>query len=267
MDSTGALAIRKFDPRKMLPHSVVLMIAKRRSGKSVLVKDLMYYKRHELLTGVAMSGTESGNGFYGSWIPPIFVFSDYDKDALQRLVDRQKRMTRAGKAQPVFVILDDLGFDRKVMGDKLIRELFLNGRHYKITLFLCLQYALDIPPALRSNIDYIMVLRENVFREKLYKNLFSIIPNLGTFNTIMDSVTANHGVLILDNTSHSSKLNENIYWYRAKIDRPAFKLGSPEAWRFSKSRCKKEEDDDEQPKKQPKPKASSSSLVVLKKGR
>lgn len=258
MDQSNALAIRKFDPRKMTPHAVVLMIAKRRSGKSVLVKDLMYYKRKELLTGVAMSGTESGNGFYGEWIPPVFVYSDFDKEALQRLVDRQKKMTKAGKAMPVFVILDDLGFDRKIMTDKLIRELFLNGRHYKITLFLCLQYALDIPPALRSNIDVVIVLKENVFREKLYKNFFSMVPNLGTFNTIMDSVTADHGALVLDNTSHSSKLTDNIFWYRAKLDRP-FKLGTPEAWKFSKSRYK-DEDDEETPK----PSKSHKSLIVLK---
>jgi hypothetical protein len=261
MDQSGALAIRRFDPRKMMPHSVILMIAKRRSGKSVLVKDLMYYKRHDIITGLAMSGTENGNGFYGSWLPPIFVYSEYDKDALQRLVNRQKKMTKVGKAVPVFVILDDLGFDKKVMNDKLIRELFLNGRHYKITLFICLQYALDISPALRSNIDYVFVLRENVFREKLYKSFFSIIPNLGTFNSVMDSVTADYGALVLDNTGHSSKLTDNVFWYKAKFDRPPFKIGSPEAWKFSRSRCKKDEDDEDPSASKQKPKP----LVVLKK--
>jgi len=107
--ATGTLAIRKFDPRSMAEHCVVLMVAKRRSGKSFLVKDLMYYKRH-LLAGIAMSGTESGNGFYGTWIPPIFVYNDFDREALERLVNRQKRLTKEGKAQGVFVILDDLAF-------------------------------------------------------------------------------------------------------------------------------------------------------------
>jgi hypothetical protein len=257
--SSGSLAIKKFNPRKMTPHAVILMIAKRRSGKSVLVKDLMYYLRHDILTGVAMSGTESGNGFYGSWIPPVFVYSDFDKEALQRLVNRQKKMTKLGKATPVFVILDDLGFDRKIMTDKLIRELFLNGRHYKITLFMCLQYALDIPPALRSNIDVVIVMKENVFREKLYKNFFQIVPNFSMFNTIMDSVTENHGALVLDNTSSSSKLADNIYWYRAKFGRE-FKIGTPDAWKFSKSRCKKDDDDEEKTAS-----IQKKGLVVLKK--
>ena len=260
--ATGALAIRRFDPRKMVPHAVILMVAKRRSGKSVLVKDLMYYKRKEITTGIAMSATEEGNGFYGSWIPPVFVYSEYDKDALQRLVDRQKKMTKLGKAAPVFVILDDIGFDKAVLNTKLIRELFLNGRHYQITLFLCLQYALDISPSLRSNIDYVIVLKENVFREKLYKNFFQIIPNFSMFNAIMDSVTVNHGALVLDNTSHSSKLTDNIYWYQAKFGRE-FRLGAPEAWKFSKNRCKKDEDDDD-----PKPPAAAPQkrgIVVIKK--
>lgn len=255
---TGALAIKRFNPRKMLPHSVILMIAKRRSGKSVLVKDLMYYKRKELLTGVAMSCTEAGNGFYGQWVPDIFVYNDFDTDALQRLVDRQKKLTRLDKVKPVFVILDDVGFDRKTLASKLMREIFLNGRHYKITLFICLQYALDIPPALRSNIDYVCVLKANQYRETLYKNFFSVVPNFATFNSIMDSVTENFGTLILDNTSHSSKLTENIFWYRAKLERP-FKLGTSEAWKFSKHRGK-EEEDDVVPKKTEKKK-----IMVIKK--
>lgn len=242
---TGTLAIKKFDPRKMVDHCVILMVAKRRSGKSFLVKDLMYYKRHQLTTGVAMSGTESGNGFYGKWIPPIFVYHDFDRDALERLVNRQKRLTKLGKAQPVFVVLDDLSFDKKIMNDKIIRELLFNGRHYKITLFICMQYCLDMSPALRANLDYIFALKENVYREKLFKNFFPMTGNMATFNALMDEVTKDYGVLVLDNTSNSSKLNECVFWYKAKVGRKPFKLGNPAAWNFSKSRCKNDDDDRE----------------------
>jgi hypothetical protein len=240
---TGTLAIRKFNPKKMAEHCVVLMVAKRRSGKSFLVKDLMYYKRN-LLTGVVMSGTENGNGFYGKWIPPIFVYTEFDKEALERLLNRQKKLTQRGIAQGVFVILDDLSFDKKLMNDSVMRELLFNGRHYKITLFICLQYCLDLSPPLRANIDYVFALKENVFREKLFKNFFPITRNLATFNTIMDEMTKDFGVLVLDNTSSSSKLNECVFWYKARADRKPYKLGTQDAWNFSKKRCRKEDDDD-----------------------
>ena len=261
--ATGTLAIRKFDPRNMAEHCVVLMVAKRRSGKSFLVKDLMYYKRH-LLAGVAMSGTEAGNGFYGTWIPPIFVYNDFDRDALERLVNRQKRLTREGKAQGVFVILDDLAFDKKIMNDKIMRELLFNGRHYKITLFLCVQYLLDIQPALRANIDYVFALKENVYREKLFKHFFPMTGNIATFNALMDELTKDFGAIVLDNTANSSKLNECVFWYRARPDRKPFTLGTPAAWAFSKKRCKKDDDDDDASVKSSSSGAAPKTVVIVK---
>lgn len=256
---TGTLAIRKFNPRKMVDHCVILMVAKRRSGKSFLVKDLMYYKRN-LAAGVAMSGTESGNGFYGSWIPPIFVYNDFDRGALERLVNRQKKLTKLGKAHGVFVILDDLAFDKKIMNDRIIRELLFNGRHYKITVFICMQYCLDLSPALRANIDYVFALKENVYREKLYKNFFPMTGNMATFNALMDEITKDYGVLVLDNTSNSSKLNECVFWYKAKSGRESFKIGTAAAWHFSKERCKREDDDAATPPTKP----QKAQLVVKK---
>lgn len=201
---------------------------------SQLIKDLMYYKREKLQAGVAMSGTEIGNGFYGSWIPPIFVYNEFDPDALERLMNRQLRLAKEGKAQGVFVILDDLAFDKKMFNSKIIRSLLYNGRHAHITLFLAVQYMMDLSPGLRSNIDYVFVLKENMHREKLYKYFFPMTGNMGTFNAIMDSVTSDYGALVLDNTTNSSKLSDMLYWYRADVNRKPFRLGSPAAWGYSK---------------------------------
>lgn len=241
--ATGVLKIKKFDPRKMVDHCVVLLVAKRRSGKSELVKDLLYYRRN-VHAAVVMSETEAGNGFYSSFVPGCFIYNHFDKAALERLVRRQKRLTKEGKARGVVVVLDDCAFDRKAMNDKVIRELLFNGRHYKITLFLCAQYLVDLNPGLRANLDYVVALKENMYREKLFKNFFSIFPNLSTFNAVADELTKDYGAMVLNNTANTSKLSENVFWYRAKIDRKPWRLGSPEAWAFSKRRFKEEDEDD-----------------------
>ena len=41
-----------------------------------------------------------------------------------------------------------------------MRLLFMNGRHWKIMLIITMQYPLGIPPNLRTNIDYVFILRE-----------------------------------------------------------------------------------------------------------
>jgi len=122
---------------------------------------------------------------------------------------------------------------------------FFNGRHLKITLILCVQYLIDLPVALRANIDYVFALKENVYREKLFKNFFPMAGNLSTFNALMDELTKDYGAIVLDNTANSSKINECIFWYRANIGRKPFKLGHAATWGFSKNRLKPDDDDEE----------------------
>ena len=67
-------------------------------------------------------------------------------------------------------------YDKKVMQGKDIRDLFMNGRHLKITYCNALQYCMDMGPDLRSNTDYVFCLRENILenRSRLYKYFFGM---------------------------------------------------------------------------------------------
>ena len=44
---------------------VIVLIGRRDTGKSFLVRDLLYYQQ-DIPIGTVISGTEAGNGFYGS---------------------------------------------------------------------------------------------------------------------------------------------------------------------------------------------------------
>ena len=46
----------------------------------------------------------------------------------------------------------------------------MNGRHYKILFLLTMQFPMGISTALRTNIDYVFIFRENIKknRERLY---------------------------------------------------------------------------------------------------
>ncbi|MGA1563858.1 MAG: hypothetical protein ACO35C_04475 [Pontimonas sp.] len=237
----ATLNIKKYDPGTCPEHMVVVAIAKRRSGKSFLLKDWLYHHRNRYFAGIVMSGTEEGNRFYENevGIPKSFIYNDFDEGALQRMVDRQRQMTIEGKAKPVYVILDDLAFDRKVWSKPLIRQLLMNGRHWKISVYITLQYFLEVSPAFRANIDLIVLLKDNLHREKLYKTFFQMLPNFAMFNTIMDACTADFKALILDNSSNSTKISECIYWYKAKA-RPPFRIGHPIFYEYKDGKTKKD---------------------------
>ena len=49
---------------------VIVLIGRRDTGKSFLVRDLLYYQQ-DIPIGTVISGTEAGNGFYGNMVPKL----------------------------------------------------------------------------------------------------------------------------------------------------------------------------------------------------
>jgi len=126
------LQLRKFKPETISDDRVCVFIGKRNTGKSTLVKDIMFHKRH-LPAGIVLSGTEEGNHFYSDFIPDLFIYGDYDRDAIERVMARQRKLVGSGKTQcGAFMLLDDCMYDSKFLKDTCIRQCFMNGRHWKI---------------------------------------------------------------------------------------------------------------------------------------
>ena len=56
---------------------VIVLIGKRDTGKSFLVRDLLYYQQ-DIPIGTVISGTEEGNGFYSKMVPRLFIHNEYN---------------------------------------------------------------------------------------------------------------------------------------------------------------------------------------------
>lgn len=227
------IAIRRFDPSKMADNATCMVIGKRNTGKSVLTKDVLYHKRHIPL-GVVMSGTEEGNGWYKSWVPDTFVYNEFDKDALEKVVKRLRVLAKRGKKQSTYVVLDDCMFDKRIMKERVIRQVFMNGRHWGIFLVVTSQYVADVPPDIRTNCDYVFVTRENIQqnRERLWRMYFGIFPTREMFDAVLTSCTEDYACLVLDNTAvKSNRIEDCVFWYRARPDRD-FKMGGPLTWHY-----------------------------------
>ena len=76
-----------------------------------------------------------------------------------------------------FLIFDDCLYDNSWVKDRNIRSIFMNGRHYKTMFLLTMQYSLGITPNLRTNIDYVFILREPDYnnRKKLYEHYYGFL--------------------------------------------------------------------------------------------
>ncbi len=142
-----------------------------------------------------------------------------------------ERDNAAGKRSTVdprcFVILDDCLYDNSWSKDVLMRTLFLNGRHWKVMLVITMQYPLGIPPTLRTNVDYVFILRENYItnRKRIWENYASMFPTFDSFCAVMDQCTENYECLVIDNNTKSNKLSDQIFWYRA-AEHGEFRMGA-----------------------------------------
>ena len=254
------LELKKFNMRDITfrpdenKGPVVVLIGRRDTGKTFLVRDLLYYHQ-DIPIGTVISGTEAGNGFYKEHVPKLFIHDEYNTVLIENILRRQKTVLKQIKKEietykrtsidpRAFVIMDDCLYDQSWTRDKMMRLLFMNGRHWKIMLIITMQYPLGIPPNLRTNIDYVFILREPYLtnRKRIWENNASMFPTLESFCAVMDSTTENYECLVINNNAKSNKLTDQIFWYKAETHNH-FKLGSKEFWEISKNIGSDDEDE------------------------
>ena len=223
-----------------------------------MVRDLLYYHQ-DIPIGTVISGTEAGNGFYGKIVPKLFIHDEYNSAIIENILKRQKIVLKQMKKEietynrssidpRAFVILDDCLYDNSWAREKLMRLLFMNGRHWKIMLVITMQYPLGVPPNLRTNIDYTFILREPYLtnRKRIFENYAGMFNTFESFCQVMDQCTENYECLVISNNAKSNKLEDQIFWYKASSHGP-FKLGSKEFWELSKNLGSDDEEDEYDP--------------------
>lgn len=246
------LELKKFNPQEMKQDCVAVFIGKRRSGKSFCLKDILSYHT-SFPCGVIISPTEVSNQFFQKFVPNILIYEEYKAEIIQRFLDRQIKVTKQrneeikkyGKSDidpRAFIILDDCLYDKSWQTDKNIRSIMMNGRHYSILTIITSQAPLGINPALRSQIDYVFIFKNNIIkeREKIYNHYAGICNSFEVFNKIMDNTTANFEVMVIDNTTQENSITEQIKWYKA-VDKN-FKMCSPELWNLCALEEQKQQD-------------------------
>jgi hypothetical protein len=258
------LELKRFDMKSISfkPNEskgpVVVLIGRRDTGKSFLVRDLLYYHQ-DIPIGTVISGTEEGNGFYGKLVPKLFIHNEYNTAIIENILKRQRGVLKQIKKEMeqfkrtaidprTFVILDDCLYDNTWARDKMMRLLFMNGRHWKVMLLITMQYPLGIPPTLRTNIDYVFILREPYIanRKRIYENYAGMFPTLESFCQVMDQCTENYECLVINNNAKSNKLQDQVFWYKADAHND-FRLGSKEFWELSKQLNDEEEEEQYDP--------------------
>jgi hypothetical protein len=239
------IGLSKFNIRWIGDNKILVMIGARGRGKSTVLLDYLYNNR-DIPFATCISPTDDLNNTYSPHIPSKFIFNKFTPELLANFVKRQKQIKKNKEKALVgmvderykhvdprgILIMDDCLADSKQWNkDENIRWIFMNGRHAAITLVLTMQYQIGIPPELRVNIDWVFICKETkkMEKEKLWKYYAGIFPTYDMFSQIFDKCTQDKKVMVIDCLSESSKIEEQIYWYKADIHED-FRICYDEFW-------------------------------------
>lgn len=250
--------IKRFIPGQMAQTSCILVLGRRFSGKSVLIKDLMYRMKDRINKGIIFSGTEHANPFYGTCFPDIYIHKKYDGDLLERIVQKQSKVASmqlkeskskvATARSTLFVLMDDCLADSNWKSDDSMKEIFFNGRHYHFLFLMASQYPMAVPASFRNNADYTFIYSDKDIknRKRLYENYCGMVPTFELFNELMDQVCQDFRCLVIDNRKRDhNDWTDVVSWYKAE-EREDFRFGSEEFWKYHEKYIRDSNDDDEQ---------------------
>lgn len=224
---------------------MIVIIGKKDTGKSFLVRDILFNTQDCYPIGTVISGTEVANEFFQHMVPSKFIHDKYSPEIVTKVIQRQLSLKQARNRSKVggqsnvdpraFLILDDCLYDASWIKEESTRYVFMNGRHVDLSTMITMQYPLGITPNLRTNVDFVFIMRENILgnRRRIYENYAGMFPTFEMFCQFMDQCTENFECLVICNNVPSNKLEDQVFWYKA-ADHPPFRLCAPQLWADNK---------------------------------
>ena len=225
MDDLDTIA--EYNWNNLPKYSTTVFIASRRSGKSVMMRSVIYneiIKKRKIKDIIVVSPTEFNQDY--AFLPKKSMFTQFDDEFLQQILDRQSDAIKRdpmGNYDVVLVLDDILGSTNKKTKDTLSR-LFTLSRHYRLYIFMAVQsIRFEYTPLCRLNTDIVVLFKSNSYdNKKEIRDLWLGFTEKGDRDKgfeILDEVAQGYRTMIIDNTKTSKNIGEFCYHYTTDINR------------------------------------------------
>ncbi len=223
-----SIGVKKFDMNVIADSGGspnIMIVGRRESGKSFLVKDILARTRERFSGGNVISYTEMrGAPFFQNFMPREFIRDECTPAVIAEITASK---VGSGVPDPSFVVFDDCLTD-EICQTPQFRTIFMNDRHLKITNIIATQTLLSMGPALRTCIGFVFILREKdtEWRRRIYEQFGYLFDTFEMFCKFMDLTSESYDCLVIDNTSKSKKIEDRVFWYKAS-DHPLLQMRAP----------------------------------------
>lgn len=263
--------------RDLMDDFTVVLIGRRRSGKTFFARWMMYHLRHRFPAGMVITGTRLNN-FWAQHVPKEYIHDVKNLDrAIGMVFERQRHILlhpELGIDSRFFLILDDILQNKEAIRfSKTLSKCFTDGRHYNIFILVTTQDPKGISTTLRENADVAVIFRQfNKSRKEaviedfvdyidnkkmalqfMWNHTGRVDPNTweklesDASNAALDDVAIPEILCCLQ-----SRVTDNVYkiFKRAIAEDPGnFILGDPTYWKVQEkgnwSALKKDDEEDD----------------------
>jgi energy-coupling factor transporter ATP-binding protein EcfA2 len=248
------VVFRKFPVQNVRENRIFLLLGPRGSGKTTLMKTMLWHLRNRVEFVVAWFGTQDTVAEFRGILPDCLMYcgiSSFNADMLNSIIQLQETWNRLSqfsedkskyKIKSILLMMDDLMSDPAWMKTEAIVNCHTNGRHLGLTLLNTAQYMMTLPALLRSQIDYVMVFYSSspAWITRLYDQFFGGWFERTKFKAIYKKLTEERRVMVLDNTSKATLVTDVVFIFSADPKVEQFTVGSDKMWLLSYMFTKRE---------------------------
>lgn len=251
-EDSKTIEIKELDLHTLNPKSIddkkygskYIIIGKPRSGKSELLKNIIYTKKHIFPVAQVFCESEEFNEFFVKFMPPLFIQAlDVNNMApFQKWKERQLMCKKYEKyINPwCLTVLDDCTKDSKFLKTPEFKDIYKNGAHYRQMNLMTFQTLVDIPREIKGTYDGVFIFDHpsDNEREKLWKNFGSYVTKR-QFNDLMDQLTGDYTCLFINHRCQTGKIEDIYSYYKPDINmvpRSSWRFGCDNYWKFNDER-------------------------------
>lgn len=217
--------IKEFDYADIPIYSTITIIASRRSGKSVLTRDILYkefIKKRKIKNIVVVSPTMHNGDF--SFLDDKYKFVDFNETFLNTILDRQEELIKndpQGQHDTV-IILDDIIKSCSTKTKDILSRLYTLSRHYRLYVMLVSQSLKhECSPVIKMNSDLVVIFKTKNLNNKqeIMEHWlgFSDKEDRNTGIQIIDTLAQGYRAMVINNTVHSNNIGDIVSYYQVDV--------------------------------------------------